>query len=149
MNEHERVQNTVDEPKRTPSDRRRFLLGLVAAGLAYVTPTLLGLDEAEAEPWKRHSNRRRTRRTRPSNRRRTRRTRPSRRRPDRTRPGRTRPGRTRPSRRPGGPHPGRPEPRDRYRTRPSRRDGRPGENVKRFEGLDRDHRRPDGPRRDT
>ena len=62
MNEHERVQNTVDEPERTPSDRRRFLLGLVAAGLAYVTPTLLGLDEAEAEPWK-HSNRRRTRRT--------------------------------------------------------------------------------------
>lgn len=152
MNEHERVQNTVEEPERTPSDRRRFLLGLVAAGLAYVTPTLLGLDEAEAEPWKKPSNRRRTRRTRPSNRRRTRRTRPSRRRPDRTRPGRTRPsrrpGRTRPSRRPGGAHPGRPEPRDRYRTRPSRRDGRPGPDH-RGDGPWTNRRGPDGPRRDT
>lgn len=142
MNEHERVQNTGDIPERKPSDRRRFLLGLVAAGLAYVTPTLLGLDEAEAEPWK-HSNRRRTRRTRPSNRRRTRRTRPSRRRPDRTRPGRTRPGRTRPSRRPD-----RPGPHNGYRTRPSRRDVRPGQGEKRFEGFDHDRRRPDGPRRD-
>ena len=142
MNEHGRVQNTVDEPERTPTARRRFLLGLVAAGLAYVTPTLLGLDEAEAEPWK-HSNRRRTRRTRPSNRRRTRRTRPSRRRPDRTRPGRTRPGRTRPSRRPD-----RPGPHNGYRTRPSRRDVRPGQGEKRFEGFDHDRRRPDGPRRD-
>lgn len=148
MNEHERVRNTVDEPERTPSDRRRFLLGLVAAGLAYVTPTLLGLDDAEAEP-RGHTNRRRTRRTRFSNRRRTRRTRPSRRRPDRTRPGRTRPGRTRPSRRPGGPHPGRPEPRDRYRTRPSRRDGRPGPNTGGFNGPGGDRRGPDGPRRDT
>lgn len=147
MNEHGRVQNTVDEPERTPTERRRFLLGLVAAGLAYVTPTLLGLDEAEAEPWK-HSNRRRTRRTRPSNRRRTRRTRPSRRRP----------GRTRPSRRPGAPHPGRPEPRDgyrtrrtrrdAYRTRRTRRDGRPGLNNGGFNGPGDVHRRADGLRRD-
>lgn len=147
MNEHGRVQNTVDEPERTPTARRRFLLGLVAAGLAYVTPTLLGLDEAEAEPWK-HSNRRRTRRTRPSNRRRTRRTRPSRRRP----------GRTRPSRRPGAPHPGRPEPRDgyrtrrtrrdAYRTRRTRRDGRPGLNNGGFNGPGDVHRRADGLRRD-
>ena len=167
MNEHGRVQNTVDEPERTPTARRRFLLGLVAAGLAYVTPTLLGLDEAEAEPWK-HSNRRRTRRTRPSNRRRTRRTRPSRRRPDRTRPSRRRPDRTRPSRRrpdrtrpsrrPGATHPGRPEPRDGfrtrrtrrddYRTRRSRRDGRPGLNNGGFNGPGDVHRRADGLRRD-
>ena len=167
MNEHGRVQNTVDEPERTPTARRRFLLGLVAAGLAYVTPTLLGLDEAEAEPWK-HSNRRRTRRTRPSNRRRTRRTRPSRRRPDRTRPSRRYPGHTRPSRRPGAPHPGRPEPRegyrtrrtrrddyrtrrsrrDDYRTRRSRRDGRPGLNNGGFNGPGDVHRRADGLRRD-
>ena len=167
MNEHGRVQNTVDEPERTPTARRRFLLGLVAAGLAYVTPTLLGLDEAEAEPWK-HSNRRRTRRTRPSNRRRTRRTRPSRRRPNRTRPSRRRPNRTRPSRRrpnrtrpsrrPGATHPGRPEPRDGYRTRRtrrddyrtrrSRRDGRPGLNNGGFNGPGDVHRRADGLRRD-
>ena len=147
MNEHGRVQNTVHEPQRTPTARRRFLLGLVAAGLAYLTPTLLGLDEAEAEPWK-HSNRRRTRRTRPSNRRRTRRTRPSRRRPDRTRP----------SRRPGATHPGRPEPRDGYRTRRtrrddyrtrrSRRDGRPGLNNGGFNGPGDVHRRADGLGRD-
>lgn len=146
MNEHGRVQNTVDEPERMPSDRRRFLLGLVAAGLAYVTPTLLGLDEAEAEP-RGHTNRRRTRRTRPSNRRRTRRTRPSRRHPGRTRPSRRYPGRTRPSRRPGGPH-GRPEPRDGYRTMRSRRDGRPGLNNGGFNGPGDAHRRGDGLRRD-
>lgn len=147
MNEHGRVRNTVDGPERTPSDRRRFLLGLVAAGLAYATPTLLGLDEAEAEP-RGYTNRRRTRRTRPSNRRRTRRTRPSRRRPDRTRPSRRYPGRTRPSRRPGAFHQGRPEPRDGYRTRRSRRDGRPGPNNGGFNGPGGDRRRPDGPRHD-
>lgn len=46
--------------KTTRSSRRHFLLGLVAAGLAYAAPTLTGLDEAQA-----HSHRtRRTRRTR-------------------------------------------------------------------------------------
>lgn len=150
MNEHEEMRKT-DEPERAPLARRRFLLGLVAAGLAYATPTLLGLDDAEAEP-RRHTNRRRTRRTRPSNRRRTRRTRPSRRRPDRTRPGRTRPsrrpGRTRPSRRPGAARPLRPEPRDRYNSRYSRRDGRPGGPAHGgFNGPGADHRGPDGPDR--
>ncbi len=58
--------------------RRRFLLGLVAAGMAYVAPTLLGLDEAEAAPG------RPTRRSRPGRR-------PSR--PGRPgRPGPSRPG---------------------------------------------------------
>lgn len=141
MNEHEEMRKT-DESERAPLARRRFLLGLVAAGLAYATPTLLGLDDAEAEP-RRHTNRRRTRRTRPSNRRRTRRTRPSRRRPDRTRP-----GRTRPSRRPGAARPLRPEPRDRYNSRYSRRDGRPGGPAHGgFNGPGADHRGPDGPDR--
>lgn len=141
MNEHEEMRKT-DESERAPLARRRFLLGLVAAGLAYATPTLLGLDDAEAEP-RRHTNRRRTRRTRPSNRRRTRRTRPSRRRPDRTRP-----GRTRPSRRPDAARPLRPEPRDRYNSRYSRRDGRPGGPAHGgFNGPGADHRGPDGPDR--
>lgn len=153
MNEHERVWNTVDEPERKPSDRRRFLLGLVAAGLAYATPTLLGLDEAGAEPWERRSNRRHTRRTRPSNRRRTRRTRPSRRRPDHTRPRRTRPSRHRPDRtRPGRTRPSRrhdrPGPYGSYRTRPSRRGDRPDNGNRRFQGFNHERRRPDGPRRD-
>ena len=141
MNEHEEMRKT-DESERAPLARRRFLLGLVAAGLAYATPTLLGLDDAEAEP-RRHTNRRRTRRTRPSNRRRTRRTRPSRRRPDRTRP-----GRTRPSRRPDATRPLRPEPRHRYNSRYSRRDGRPGGPAHGgFNGPGADHRGPDGPDR--
>lgn len=41
---------------RRPTGRRRFLLGLVAAGLAYSAPTLLGLDEARAySPYSRRS----------------------------------------------------------------------------------------------
>ena len=130
MNEHEEMRKT-DESERAPLARRRFLLGLVAAGLAYATPTLLGLDDAEAEP-RRHTNRLRTRRTRPS----------------RRRPDRTRPGRTRPSRRPGAARPLRPEPRDRYNSRYSRRDGRPGGPAHGgFNGPGADHRGPDGPDR--
>lgn len=40
------------------TSRRRFLLGLVTAGLAYSAPTLLGLDEARAySPYTRRSPR--------------------------------------------------------------------------------------------
>ena len=138
MNEHERVQNTVGEPEQTTCGRRRFLLGLVAAGLAYSMPTLLGLDEAEAEP-RRRSNRRRTRPSRRSG---------KPRRPDRD------DRRRRPSRRDG--RPGRPDDRRSFRPGPSRRDGRPGPDHRRPDGRRpdgpgpdrRDGRRPDGPRRD-
>lgn len=41
---------------RRLTGRRRFLLGLAAAGLAYSAPTLLGLDEARAySPYSRRS----------------------------------------------------------------------------------------------
>lgn len=50
---------------RRLASRRRFLLGLVTAGLAYSAPTLLGLDEARAySPYSRPSPR--SPRSRPS-----------------------------------------------------------------------------------
>lgn len=127
MNEHEMNQRNDEERERTVTSRRRFLLGLVAAGLAYTGPQLLGLDEAEAAP--------RSRRTRPSRRGRGP-SRPSRRGRGPSRPSRrgrgpsrrnhgrgpSRPGRPGPSRsgRPGPSRPGRPGP----GARPSRREPR-------------------------
>lgn len=144
MNEHAMDQKSVKEPEASMTSRRRFLLGLVAAGLAYTGPLLLGLDEAEAAP--------RSRRSRPSRRgrgpsRRNHGRGPSRRKPSRRnhgrgptrrsyrngrgpsrrmlRPAPSRPDRPGPGRgpsRPGGrPGPGRPEPRD---GRPPHRDPR-------------------------
>ena len=130
MNEHEREQNTVNGSEQRTCGRRRFLLGLVAAGLAHSMPTLLGLDEAEAAP-RRRSNRRRTRPSRRSG---------KPRRPDHDN------RRPRPSRRDR--RPDRPDDRRSFRRGPSRRDGRPGPSRRDVRpGPDR--RRPDGPRRDT
>ena len=47
MAEQQRHDNTTTRQAANDS-RRRFLLGLVAAGMAYTAPTLLGLDEARA-----------------------------------------------------------------------------------------------------
>lgn len=47
-------QHTTSQ--RRANGRRRFLLGLAAAGLAYSAPTLMGLDEAHAySPYSRRS----------------------------------------------------------------------------------------------
>lgn len=47
MSQQQQRDNTAS--RQAPSNsRRRFLLGLVAAGMAYTAPTLLGLDEARA-----------------------------------------------------------------------------------------------------
>lgn len=116
MNEHEMDQHHDDTAEQSVSSRRRFLLGLVAAGLAYTGPLLLGLDDAEAAP--------RSRRSRPSRRGRG----PSRRGPSRRGrgPSRRNDGRgpTRPSRRGRGPS--RPNHRPGPGRGPSRPAGRPG-----------------------
>lgn len=104
MNEHAMDQKSVKESEASVTSRRRFLLGLVAAGLAYTGPMLLGLDEAEAAP--------RSKRTRPSRRGRG----PSRRNHGR---GPSRRGRG-PSRRNNGRGPSRPN------HRPGRGPSRPG-----------------------
>lgn len=104
MNEHAMDQKSVKESEASVTSRRRFLLGLVAAGLAYAGPMLLGLDEAEAAP--------RSKRTRPSRRGRG----PSRRNHGR---GPSRRGRG-PSRRNNGRGPSRPN------HRPGRGPSRPG-----------------------
>lgn len=44
--------------------RRRFLLGLVSAGLVYAAPTLTGMDEAHAHSYGTRRSRRHTRYTR-------------------------------------------------------------------------------------
>lgn len=46
MSEQQQRDNTAKQ--QTNVSRRRFLLGLVTAGMAYSAPTLLGLDEARA-----------------------------------------------------------------------------------------------------
>lgn len=46
MSEQQQRDNSAKQ--QTNVSRRRFLLGLVTAGMAYSAPTLLGLDEARA-----------------------------------------------------------------------------------------------------
>ena len=51
----EQQQQHTNEQRRAHG-RRRFLLGLVAVGLAYSAPTLMGLDDAHAySPYSRRS----------------------------------------------------------------------------------------------
>lgn len=50
MSQQQQRDNTATRQPAAGSSRR-FLLGLVAAGMAYTAPTLLGLDEAQAHSY--------------------------------------------------------------------------------------------------
>lgn len=50
MSQQQQRDNTAN--RQAPNNsRRRFLLGLAAAGMAYTAPTLLGLDEVRASSY--------------------------------------------------------------------------------------------------
>lgn len=53
MSQQQQRDNTANKQANgVNNSRRRFLLGLAAAGMAYTAPTLLGLDEAQAHSYR-------------------------------------------------------------------------------------------------